>query len=431
LRLPLTRCARSPFIRAAVATTTDSAKPRSPLGLIFLTILIDMIGFGIVIPVLPVYAEGSRFGATPTQLSLLVGIYSLLQLIFSPVLGHLSDRIGRKPVLTVSILGTAIGFFVTGSANAYWILLLGRIIDGISGGNIATGMACIADVTTKENRSKSMGLIGAAFGVGFMIGPALGGVLGKISPALPFFVAGGLALLNCALVAARLPETLTPAAQERARHRASLGEVFSHGRSGLIFAILSSQFASVTGFSIMTSLFALFCEKRFGYDIAHTGWILFYVGFLGVVMQGGVLRRLLKRPIEKQLAVIGAGVLALSMYFLPATPPSLGLLMLVCAGISVGNSFVTPTLNGLASRSSDAHTQGRVLGLLASAGSLGRFVGPLIGFHLLRFDSNESYARTSFYASAAILILALILITFVSPGAGATGPAPDAAIPEA
>ena len=145
-------------------------------------------------------------------------------------------------------------------------------------------------------------------------------------------------------------------------------------------------------------------------------------------MQGGVLRRLLKRPIEKQLAVIGAGVLSVSMYFLPSTPPSLGLLMLVCAGISVGNSFVTPTLNGLASRSSDAHTQGRLLGLLASAGSLGRFIGPIIGFQLLHFDPIERYARTSFYASAAILALALILITLVSPGTS-TAPASDA-IPE-
>lgn len=408
-----------------MSSATD--KPRSPLGLIFLTILIDMIGFGIVIPVLPVYAEGSRFGATPFQLSLLVGVYSLLQLIFSPVFGHLSDRVGRKPVLTFSILGTAIGFLVTGMASAFWMLFLGRVIDGISGGNIATGMACIADVTTKENRSKSMGLIGAAFGIGFMIGPALGGVLGKISPALPFYVAAGLAFLNCALVALNLPETLTPEAKERARDRASLGEVFSHGRAGLITMILASQLAAVTGFSIMTALFALFCEKRFGYDIAHTGWILFYVGFLGVVMQGGVLRRLLRRPIEKQLAVIGSAVLAISMYFLPSTPPSLGLLMLVCAGISVGNSFVTPTMNGLASRSSDAHTQGRVLGLVASAGSLGRFLGPLIAFGLLRFDPEGHYGRTSFYASAGILLLALVLITMVSPGT--TAPVSEA-IPE-
>ena len=400
-------------MRAPVASPSDPASPRSPLGLIFLTILIDMIGFGIVIPVLPVYAEGSQFNASPFQLSVLVGIYSLLQLVCSPIFGRISDRVGRKPVLTFSILGTAIGFVITGAAGSYWMLLLGRIIDGASGGNIATAQACIADVTTKENRSKAMGLIGAAFGIGFMIGPALGGVLGKIAPSLPFYVAAGLAFVNCALVAARLPETLTPEAQARARDRASLGEVFSHGRAALIATILASQFMAITGFSIMTSLFALFCEKRFGYDIAHTGWILFYVGFLGVLMQGGLLRRLLKRPIEKQLAVIGAAVLAVSMFFLPATPPSLAMLMLVCAGISVGNSFVTPTLNGLASRSSDAHTQGRVLGLLASAGSLARFIGPLIAFGLLRHDADGHYGRTSFHASAAILLVAMLLIVAV------------------
>ena len=404
------------------------SEKRSPLGLIFLTILIDMIGFGIVIPVLPVYAEGSKFHTTPFQISLVVGVYSLLQLVFSPVLGRLSDRVGRKPVLTISILGTAIGFVITGAAQAYWVLLLGRIIDGASGGNIATGMACIADVTTKENRSKSMGLIGAAFGIGFMIGPALGGVLGKISTSLPFYVAAGLAFINCALVAARLPETLTPEARERAKQRASVGEVFSQGRGGLIATILASQLASVTGFSIMTSLFALFCEKRFGYDIAHTGWLMFYVGFLGVLMQGGVLRRLLRRPIEKQLAVAGAGILALSMFFLPSTPPSLGLLLLACAGISIGNSFVTPTLNGLASRSSDAHTQGRLLGLLSSAGSLGRFLGPMLAYQLLRFDPAGHYGRSSFYASAAILVVAMLLITAVSPG-HADLPATDA-VPE-
>ena len=185
------------------------SEKRSPLGLIFLTLLIDMIGFGIVIPVLPLYAEGTKFGATGFRLGILLGIYSLLQFVFSPIFGRISDRVGRKPVLTFSILGTAIGFFITGSAQNYWILLLGRIIDGATGGNIATGMACIADVTTKENRSKSMGLIGAAFGIGFMIGPWMGGLLGKHSPSLPFYVAGGLALINCALVAARLPEPVS------------------------------------------------------------------------------------------------------------------------------------------------------------------------------------------------------------------------------
>ncbi len=389
--------------------------PRSPLGLIFLTLFIDMVGFGIVIPVLPLYAEGSRIGATNSQLMWIVGIYSLLQLVCSPLFGKWSDRIGRKPVLVVSILGTAVGFVILGAANTVWMLVLGRIIDGASGGNISTAMACIADVTTKENRSRNMGLVGAAFGLGFVIGPALGGVLSKhFGLAVPFYFAAALALLNAVLVWLRLPETLTAASRERAKQRATIGEVFHGGRAGMIAAILASQLASVTGFSIMTALFALYCEKRFGYDTAQVGYLLAYVGLLGVVFQGGLLRRLLKKPIEKQLAVIGAAVLALSMAALPFTH-TLGVLMVVCFGISLGNSFVTPTLNGLASRTTDAHCQGRLLGLMQSAGSLGRFLGPMIGFALLSQNTGADYARTSYLASAAILVLALVCILLVSP----------------
>ena len=389
--------------------------PRSPLGLIFLTLFIDMVGFGIVIPVLPLYAEGSRFGATNSQLMWIVGIYSLFQLVCAPLFGKWSDRIGRKPVLVVSILGTAVGFVVLGAANTVWMLVLGRIIDGASGGNISTAMACIADVTTKETRSRNMGLVGAAFGLGFVIGPALGGVLSKhFGLAVPFYFAAGLALLNAVLVWVRLPETLTAASRERARQRATIGEVFHGGRAGMIAAILASQLASVTGFSIMTALFALYCEKRFGYDTAQVGYLLAYVGVLGVIFQGGLLRRLLKKPIETQLAVIGAAVLAVSMAALPFTH-TLGVLMVVCFGISLGNSFVTPTLNGLASRTTDAHCQGRLLGLMQSAGSLGRFLGPVIGFALVAQNSGTDYARTSFFASAAILALALVCILLVSP----------------
>ena len=405
--------------------TSAPNPPRSPLGLIFLTLFIDMVGFGIVIPVLPLYAEGSRIGATNAQLMWIVGIYSLLQLVCSPLFGKWSDRIGRKPVLVVSILGTAVGFVVLGAANTVWMLVLGRIIDGASGGNISTAMACIADVTTKENRSRNMGLVGAAFGLGFMLGPAIGGVLSKhFGLAIPFYFAAGLALLNALLVWLRLPETLTAESRERARQRATIGEVFHGGRAGMIAAILASQLASVTGFTIMTALFALYCEKRFGYDTAQVGYLLAYVGLLGVVFQGGLLRRLLKKPIEKQLAVIGAAVLALSMAALPFTH-TLGVLMVVCFGISLGNSFVTPTLNGLASRTTDAHCQGRLLGLMQSAGSLGRFLGPMIGFALVAQNAAADYARTSFFASAAILALALICILLVSPA-----PQP-AAVPDA
>ncbi len=419
--LPLSR--QRAFHSAPLENSAAPTPARSPLGLIFLTLFIDMLGFGIVIPVLPLYAEGT-IKASPAQLAWIVGIYSLLQLVCAPLFGKLSDRIGRKPVLVVSILGTAVGFVVLGAATTVWMLILGRIIDGASGGNISTAMACIADVTTKENRSRNMGLVGAAFGLGFMLGPAIGGVLSKhFNLATPFYFAAGLALLNALLVWLRLPETLTAESRARAKERATVGEVFHGGRAGMITAILASQLAAVTGFSIMTALFALYCEKRFGYDTAQVGYILAYVGLLGVLFQGGLLRRLLKKPIEKELAVIGAVVLALSMAALPFTH-TLGVLLVVCFGISLGNSFVTPTLNGLASRSTDAHCQGRLLGLMQSAGSLGRFLGPMVGFGLVSLDGAADYARTSFFVSAAILALALFFILLVRPERG--GPVAEA-----
>jgi len=414
--------------------STVPAQPRSPLGLIFLTLFIDMIGFGIVIPVLPLYAEGTRFNASATQLAWIVGIYSLLQVVCAPLLGRLSDRYGRKPVLAISIFGTAIGFLVLGSATTVTMLIIGRVIDGISGGNIATAMACIADVTTKENRSKNMGLVGAAFGLGFVIGPALGGWLSRYGVGVPFYVAAAFALTNALLVLLRLPETLTPEARARTQERASVAEVFSRGRAGMVSIILVSQLAGVTGFSVMTSLFALFCHHRLvdragqPFDAEHVGYILAFVGVLGAVMQGGVLRRLLHRPIEKPLAIIGTIVLAASMAWL-AQGYSLSAVLLACAGISIGNSLSTPTLNGLASRITDAHCQGRLMGLMQSAGGLGRFLGPMLGFGLVAWDPEAHYGRTAFLASAALLAVDAVLLMALRVPKGAPEPGPEA-IPE-
>src|SRR5499427_7860973 len=182
---------------------------RSPLLVIFITVFIDLIGFGIVIPVLPFYAEGTKFGATPSQVGLLFASYSVMQLVFAPVLGRLSDKYGRRPVLLASLLGTALGFLILGFATTVWMLFIGRIIDGISGGNISTAQAYIADVTTKENRAKGMGLIGAAFGLGFVFGPAIGGILSRWGVNVPFLFAGGLAFANTILLYFALPETVT------------------------------------------------------------------------------------------------------------------------------------------------------------------------------------------------------------------------------
>ena len=371
-----------------------------------------MIGFGIVIPVLPLFAEGTRFSASNSQLMWIVGIYSLLQVVCAPLIGKLSDRVGRKPVLAVSILGTALGFAILGAATTVTMLLIGRVIDGISGGNISTAMACIADSTTKEQRSRSMGMVGAAFGLGFVIGPALGGMLSTFGPSVPFYFAAVLAFVNAMLVIARLPETLTPEVRAKAREKASLSEVFGGGRAPTIIIVLLSQLSGITGFSVMTALFAIFCAKRYGYDAAHVGYVLAYVGILGALMQGGVLRRLLRKPIEKPLAIIGTAVLAASMgslAFLP-TGSGLGLLLLVCTGISVGNSLSTPTLNGLASRAVEAHAQGRLMGLMQSAGGMGRFLGPVLGYSLVEFDGTNAYGYWAFIASAGLLALDCLLL---------------------
>ncbi|MFL6229151.1 MAG: MFS transporter, partial [Pyrinomonadaceae bacterium] len=183
---------------------------RSPLVVIFVTVFIDLVGFGIVIPVLPYYVEGTRFNASPRMVGLRFISYSVMQLVFTPILGRLSDKYGRRPVLFLSLLGTSAGFLIMGFARTLWMLFAGRIIDGITGGNISTAQAYIADVTTKEDRAKGMGLIGAAFGLGFTFGPAIGGLLSKWGISVPFIFAGCLALGNAILLYFTQPPTLTP-----------------------------------------------------------------------------------------------------------------------------------------------------------------------------------------------------------------------------
>src|ERR671932_2783333 len=191
---------------SSLITHHSSLMKRSPLVVIFVTVFIDLVGFGIVIPVLPYYVEGTKFNASPRMVGLLSASYSVMQLVFTPILGRLSDRYGRRPVLFLSLLGTSLGFFILGFATQLWMLFLGRIIDGVTGGNISTAQAYIADVTTEENRAKGMGLIGAAFGLGFTFGPALGGVLSKWDVNVPFLFAAALALANATLLYFVLPE---------------------------------------------------------------------------------------------------------------------------------------------------------------------------------------------------------------------------------
>src|SRR5580765_7780485 len=270
---------------------------RSPLLVIFITIFIDLVGFGIVIPVLPFYAEGTKFGATPSQVGLLFASYSIMQLVFSPVLGRLSDKYGRRPVLLVSLLGTAMGFMILGFATTLAMLLLGRIIDGISGGNISTAQAYIADVTTKENRAKGMGLIGAAFGLGFVLGPAIGGILSRWGISVPFLFAGGLAFANAILLYFTLLETVTPDHPARASAVAGRGwqQLLAALRQPALASVMTIYFLGIVAFSMMTASFSLFMMFRLGYDAFHNGWVFAFVGVISAIVQGGLIGKLVKR----------------------------------------------------------------------------------------------------------------------------------------
>ncbi len=390
----------------------------SPLFVIFFTVFIDMVGFGIVIPVLPLYAE--HFHATPLEIGWLTGIYSGMQILFTPLLGRLSDRVGRRPVLIVSLAGTALGFLVMGWATSLPLLFVARVIDGATGGNISTAQAYIADVSTSENRSRSMGLIGAAFGLGFTFGPMIGGILSRISYGAPFYFAAALAALNVVLLYFILPESLSREYRSRPHERTKLADIFRHGHGRLFGTIVVTYFFTITGFAIMTTLFALLTEKHFGYDARQTGYIFGFIGIISVILQGGLIGRLVKRFGETALARTGLLFLALAMFFLPLVS-TLSMLLLVCGVTAIANGLVNPTLNGLASQMIDRSWQGRALGLMQSAGSVGRLVGPLLGGWLLMFDLRfpiARYARTPLFASAGILLVAFALAwTFRKPAA--------------
>jgi multidrug resistance protein len=402
---------------------------RSPLVVIFTTVFIDLVGFGIVIPVLPFYAEGSRFSASPRTVGLLFASYSVMQLIFSPILGRLSDKHGRRPVLLISIIGTGIGFLILGFATTLWMLFLGRILDGITGGNISTAQAYIADITTRENRAKGMGLIGAAFGLGFVFGPAIGGILSHWDIAVPFLFAAGLCFANALLLYFTLPETVT--ADHPARNSAAggrgLGQLIRSLGNPRLGYVLVIYFMFIVAFSIMTTAFSLFTMFRFGYDAQHTGYLFAYVGVLAVIVQGGLIGRLVKRFGELPLVIVGAFLFAGSLFAVPFVGPEAGGLaaLLVGGGLfSIGNSLSAPSLTGLASKSVGPAEQGSVLGVTQSVASLARAVGPALAAVLINssiahrgadgaehFMSDHSLFVT-FWAGSAIMLVALLLAIY-------------------
>ncbi|HEV3063904.1 MAG TPA: MFS transporter [Chthoniobacterales bacterium] len=384
----------------------------SPLPILFLTVFIDMVGFGIVVPVLPLYTE--RFGASPFTTGLLLAVYSGMGFIFSPVVGALSDRIGRRSILLLSTIGQATGFFIMGAATTLLWLFIARTIDGIFGANVSATQAYVADVTPPQDRSRALGLLGAAFGLGFICGPMLGGVLSLISLSAPFYFAGALAAANAVLIFFILPESL-PLENRSGLNRETFVTLFREGRGRVIVPLMAAYFFIMAGFSIMTAFFAIFTEDRFGYNASANGYIFAGVGVISVIVQGAMIGRLIKNFTEKGIALTGVALLACSLFALPLVQ-TLTTLLLVSTGIAVGNSFINPTMNGLVSRSVNKYWQGRVLGLMQACASLGRFFGPLIGGWFLVFNPRRTldFGKAPFWIGGALLIVSFVLTTMVS-----------------
>ncbi len=392
-----------------------------PLILIFTTIFIDLIGFGMVIPILPFYSQTEPFLASPFVIGLLVAIYSWMQFFFTPVLGMLSDKYGRRPVLFVSLLGSALGYFVIGFANSLLLVFVGRIISGITGGSISTAQAYIADVTTKENRARGMGLFGAAFGLGFILGPALAGILSKYGIQVPFYFAAALSLLNAIAVYFILPESLKPEHRSgNSPHQGRIAGALETLREPHFRMIAFTYFLLITAFSIMTYAFVLFTEFIFGYNAEQNGYLFAYVGAIAIIMQGVVFGVAARKFGEARLAAFGCLVLTGSLFAMPyASPETGGLLGLLAVStfLSFGNAFATPALNSLASKNAAPNQQGRAMGVMQSGASLARAIGPTIGGILLNNAVNKvdrfSVFRTYWTASAIMFTAFLAAIWFV------------------
>ncbi|QQS40876.1 MAG: MFS transporter [Acidobacteriota bacterium] len=386
-----------------------------PIAIIFTTVFIDLVGFGIVIPALPFYVEGEHFAATPLDIGLLFASYSAMQFIFAPLLGSLSDKYGRRPILFFSLLGSAVGYLFIGFATALWMVFFGRIVAGITGGNISTAQAYIADVTTRENRAKGMGLFGAAFGLGFVFGPAIGGILSRYGIHVPFLFAAGLTFANAIALYFVLPESLKEEDRNKEASRNRFGEMFESLRDSRFSVLAMLYFLLVTSFSIMTASFALYTLFRFGYDAEANGYLFAFIGVLAVVFQGWMFGKLAHRFGEAWLVVIGSFILGAGFFVLPYIGPDFGgltWLLIVIGFFALGNSLSSPGLMSLASKVASEREQGKALGLMQSGASLARAIGPAVAGVLLNNAVGKlddwTILRT-FWTAAIIMFLTFLL----------------------
>jgi len=445
-------------------------RPKLPrgFGVIWTTVAIDLIGFGIVLPILPQYAE--RFGVGAAFIGVLSASFSLAQLLFAPVWGRLSDRFGRKPILLISLFGTAVGSLLTGVAGSIWILFLGRILDGISGASVSVAQAAVGDVSPPSQRARLMGLLGAAFGVGFVIGPAIGALAALGGPHVPFFIAAAIAAVNGLIAIRRLPETARGVAGHpladpevvaaRAEEFAAFEAVAAaHGDAGAapgstaaagidgeriaaepgldgpgivepahlarpasdtvdaggvdrsaIVRLIVVAFVAMVAFSGFEATFSLLAQERFGLALASTSAVFAAIGIVLVAVQGGLVHPVTSRLGEGGTLRFGLVANALGLGLLAIDLGWTGLVVaLFC--LTVGQGLLVPTLSSAVSGRA-GRQRGQWLGWQQSAGGLARVIGPIVAGSLFEFTGIGAP-----YVLGAVL--ALVALTLVPAASGA------------
>lgn len=411
----------------------DRKNQRSPLVIAFFTIFLDLLGFGIVIPVNSFYVQS--LGAGPMVIALLSASYSLMQFLFAPFWGRLSDKIGRRPVILISVAASCAGHMIFGLSSTIFTIFAARLLAGFGNANLGTAQAIISDVTTPENRAKGMGLIGAAFGLGFLLGPAIGGFAGQYSPQAPAIVAGCLAALNFVMAYFLLPETRVEGADTSNHHRRtfSLATLKSAMALPNVGTILKISFINTGAFAMFEVIVGLLMERSFlpiegrntPEHIAQaaklTAWFLVAVGITAVIVQGGLIGRLTKKFGERNLFQAGLVLMFLSIGAIPVMAQTgvYNSMLLVAVVLAAGTGIFNPSQSSLISRSAPADQQGGVLGLNQSMGALGRVAGPALSGFL--FEINFGLP---FYVASGLILIALMLSLGLSQPANARIPEP-------
>ncbi|WP_422926696.1 MFS transporter [Singulisphaera sp. PoT] len=401
----------------------------SPLVVIMLIVLVDLLGFSIVMPLLAPFAK--QYGLSGGQIGLLFAAYPMCQLIAGPILGRLSDRYGRRPLLIVSQAGTALSFVILALSSNFTVMLLGRMLDGFSGGNILVAQAYVADVTTKENRSKGMGLIGMAFGLGFVLGPFLGGLLVElpIDPAwrlkVPFLVAAVFSTIAWILVYFRLPESLVRGAEpvERARVASWRGLIDtvslpSLGRLVVLGALV------VLGFAALEGTYSLFLSNRLNWGPQKAAFGFAFLGLVSAIIQGGMIRRLVPKYGEPRLIVIGVATLTVGLGAL-ALSFNVTTLLLATMIVGIGQGLASPTVSGLLSRLTPASEQGAVFGVLSMAQTLARMINYIVANELLaQYGPSAPFWEGSVIAFLGLVLAIVVAKTTVIPSKGVDSSTP-------